>query len=96
MRRAAKVDGNQKAITEALRRAGWAVKPTHMIGQGWPDLVTARDTITGPINLLVECKMPGEKLTPDEQEFWDWWPGPKEIVYGPQDAVDKAAGWMRA
>ena len=36
--------------------------------------------------------MPGEKLTPDEAEFWEVWPGPKVIVYGGQDAVDKLAG----
>lgn len=87
MRRAAKVDGNQRTVVEALRRAGWTVRHTHMIGKGWPDVVAAKERL----NLLVEIKMPGEKLTPDEAEFWQTWPGPKVIVYSEQDAVDKAA-----
>ena len=94
MRRAAKVDRNQPLVVEALRKAGWTVRHTHMIGKGWPDVVAAKQHI----NLLVEIKMPGEKLTPDEAAFWNQWPGPKIIAYSEQDAVDKAAqlhtgGW---
>lgn len=86
MRRAAKVDRNQPAITAALRAAGWTVKPLHAVGQGFPDLAVAK---TG-VNLLVEVKMPGEKLTPDEIEFHAAWPGPIIIAYDEQDAIEKA------
>lgn len=86
MRRRAKVDRNQKVITAALRAAGWKVRPLHMVGGGWPDLAAAKPGM----NVLVECKMPGEKLTPDEAKFWDEWPGPKMIAYDEQDAIEKA------
>jgi Holliday junction resolvase len=86
MRRRAKVDRNQPAITAALRAAGWAVKPLHMVGQGFPDLLAGK----GGVNALVEIKMPGEKLTPDEVEFHATWPGPVIIAYDEQDAIEKA------
>lgn len=86
MRRRAKVDRNQPAITAALRAAGWVVKPLHAVGQGFPDLLAAKSRI----NVLVEVKMPGEKLTPDETEFHAAWPGPIIIAYDEQDAIEKA------
>ena len=89
MRRRAKVDRNQPEVTAALRAAGWKVRPLHMVGEGWPDLCAAQDDI----NVLVEVKMPGEKLTPAEEKFWAEWPGPKEIAYSGQDAVDKLWKW---
>lgn len=87
MRRAAKADRNQPEVTAALRAAGWTVRPTHMVGQGYPDLNAAKHGV----NLLVEVKMPGEKLSDDERKFHGSWDGPILIVYGGQDAVDKAA-----
>jgi hypothetical protein len=87
VRRAARVDGNQGEIVEALRLAGWAVHPTHQLGHGFPDLVVSKQGV----NLLVECKMPGEKLTPDEERFFNGWRGLIVIVFGAQDAVDKTA-----
>ena len=30
--------------------------------------------------------MPGEKLTPDQQEFWARWPGDKHIIYNEAQA----------
>lgn len=89
-RRAAKTDRNQKPIVAALRAAGWVVRPLHMVGDGWPDLAVAKHGL----NVLVECKMPKEKLTPDEAEFWETWPGPKVIVYDEQDAVDKLGAML--
>jgi hypothetical protein len=82
----AKVDRNQPPIVKALRTAGWKVRHTHTIGEGWPDVVIAKPDV----NVLVEIKMPGEKLTPDEAEFHATWPGPIIIVYSEQDAVEKA------
>lgn len=89
MRRAAKVDRNQSEVVAALRAAGWVVRPTHRLGQGFPDLCASRRRV----NLLVEVKMPGEGLTPDEKIFHDEWCGPLIVVYSGQDAVDKAHGW---
>lgn len=71
MRRAAKSDGNQKQIVRELRTLGFTVRHTHTIGQGFPDLVVGRNGIT----LLVEVKRDGEKLTPQEREFFEAWRG---------------------
>jgi len=86
----AKADRNQPQVVKALRAAGWAVRHTHTIGQGWPDLVVAKQGVTA----VVEIKMPGEKLTDAEVEFFETWPGAKMIVYDEQDAVDKAGALL--
>lgn len=36
------MDGNHKAITDALRAAGWHVQDCSRLGQGFPDLIAAR------------------------------------------------------
>jgi hypothetical protein len=38
MRRAAKVDNNQKTLVAAFRGMGASVRHTHMIGDGFPDI----------------------------------------------------------
>ena len=90
MRRRAKVDRNQPQIVATLRAAGWAVWHTHTLGRGWPDLCVAKPDV----NVLVEIKMPGEKLTPDEVVFHAEWPGPVVVVYDEQDAIDKLWEWQ--
>jgi Holliday junction resolvase len=66
-RRARRVDGNQPAIVDALRRVGFHVEITSHVGCGYPDLTAAR----GGRVVLVEVKDPSQppnkrKLTPDE------------------------------
>jgi len=66
-----KVDLNQREIVQGLRALGYTVRHTYTIGKGFPDLVIAKYGI----NLLVEVKRPGEKLTADEIEFFETWKG---------------------
>ena len=72
--RAARTDTNQKAIVFALRRLGCSVKPTHMVGDGFPDIVVGfRNS-----NYLFEIKDPDKppsarKLTPMENKFHIKW-----------------------
>jgi hypothetical protein len=66
----ARVDGNQAAITHALRQAGCLVQTTHTIGRGFPDLVIC--TPTGLL-ALIEIKTPGGKLTQDEVQWHAKW-----------------------
>lgn len=81
MRRAAKVDGNQKEIVKALRKVGYTVSHTHQIGQGFPDVIVG----ARGMNFLFEIKN-GEKppskraLTEDEKVFHDTWKGQVNIV----------------
>jgi hypothetical protein len=86
MRRAARVDRNQKEIVEHLRKRGATVQPLHTVGRGCPDLLVGY----GGQNYLVEVK-DGEKspsqrkLTPDE-DAWHWmWKGQVEVVTCPWD-----------
>ena len=84
MRRAAKVDGNHAAIVAALRAAGASVVSLAALGKGVPDLLVC----TSRWCRLVEVKMPGGKLTPDQVRFQVGWQGPPVvIVTSPVDAV---------
>lgn len=69
--RRSKVDANQRAIVTALRQAGVWVRSTAELGGGFPDLLTSyRGYVT-----LLEVKVPGKKLTPDQVRwFADWDP----------------------
>jgi len=83
MRRAAKVDLNQKQVVRELRAMGFSVRHTHTIGQGFPDLVIGK----GGVNLLVEVKREGEKLTEDEQNFFALWSGAAIVGYNAEQIV---------
>lgn len=87
-RRAARVDANQTEIVAALRRAGASVKPTHMVGDGFVDIVAG---YRGR-NLLIEIKdgskpPSARKLTPDEVRFHDEWRGEVLVVESVEDAL---------
>ena len=89
MRRRARIDANQGDIVNAFRRMGCTVHPTHMIGQGFPDIVVG---VAGA-NLLVEIKdgrkVPSKrKLTPDEKAWHDRWRGTVHIVESGADVEE--------
>ena len=75
MRRAARTDQNHSQIVAALRALGWLVKSTAAVGDGFPDLVIAKQ---GRV-LLLEVK-DGAKVASRRQltlaerrvreEFW--------------------------
>lgn len=84
MRRAHKVDRNQRAIVGALRKCGVAVQSLAGIGFGVPDLL-AYSTQSGYV--LLEVKMPGEKLNEDQERFHRQWPGRIHVVETIDDAL---------
>ncbi len=84
---AKRTDGNQGVIVFALREAGCQVRVLSSIGSGLPDLLVCFHDQMDWITCLMECKMPGEKLTTMEQLFWDTWPGLKFIVRSAEDAL---------
>ena len=97
MIRSAKVDKNQPAIVEALRKAGFAVVPLHAVGNGCPDLLVAKmnrcwlqevkceDGANSAKNRdLAKC------LTPDQHKFHYFWQGPIDVVWTPEEAVEAA------
>jgi hypothetical protein len=96
MRRAARIDGQHRAIVAALRAAGASVRSTAALGKGFPDLIVARpyDHTT----FLLEIKAPlgplggksdhGQSMNEDQIKFGTEWQGEFWIVRSPQQAVD--------
>ena len=70
MRTAAKIDRNQQAIVAVYREAGLLVLSLANMGRGVPDLLVGAP----PVLCLVEVKMPGNTLTPDQVRFHSLWP----------------------
>lgn len=68
MRRAAKVDENQTEIVKAYKAAGWSVRSTAQLGDGFPDLVVAPPWDADYV-FLVEVKKPKGKVNEDQEQF---------------------------
>lgn len=95
MRRAAKVDGNQAEIVEALRGIdGCIVQLLSAVGQGVPDLLVGYRGF----NFLFECKdetQPNHRheLTPDQQEWHAKWTGQVQKVFTVSEIISTMTGW---
>lgn len=93
MRRAGRLDANQREIVEALRAAGASVRSLASVGNGCPDLLVGY----GRVNTLLEVK-DGRKeparrrLKPLEQGFVDTWRGQVSVV----ESVDQALAIVTA
>lgn len=92
MRRAAKVDDNQREIVLALRAAGCSVLSLASIGRGAPDLLVGRGNANYALEVKDGKKSPSKrKLTPDEEAFHSGWRGHLVVVENVEDAL-KAVG----
>lgn len=92
---ARKVDGNQKAIVNALQARGASVEPLSRMGGGVPDLLIGYMGI----NILLEVKDPTAplpsnvsaldplKLNPAQREWHQEWQGQVHVVFSPEDAL---------
>lgn len=94
MRRAARVDDNQREIVEELRRVGCSVWSLAGVGKGFPDLAVG---VRGR-NLFLEVKDGSKppckrRLTPDEEAFHASWRGHVAVVESVEDAL-KIVGVM--
>ena len=93
-RRAARQDSNHGAVRLALEQAGCVCTNTHMVGNGFPDLVCGFRRDDGqPRIILIEVKdgsLPPsrQKLTPDEQRWFNLWPGDAWVVRSAKEAVE--------
>lgn len=86
--RAARTDANQKEIVAALRKVGCTVAPTHMVGDGFPDLVVGRVGINYLLEVKDGAKAPSARaLTEGEKKFHIEWRGMVDIVYSVDDAL---------
>lgn len=89
MRRAARVDGNQVEIIEALRGVGAAVQPLHTVGQGCPDLLVSFRQRMFLYEVKDGRKPPSaRKLTTHEKAWIANWKAPVYIVNSAAEALE--------
>ena len=82
----ARTDANQEEIVMALRAVGCSVTLLHRVGAGCPDILVGNPR-TGA-NLLIEVKMPGEKLNARERKWHAEWRGQVAIVESVEQAIE--------
>ena len=88
MRRASKVDANQKAVVAALVKIGCTVQHLHAVGEGCPDLLVGYHGKNYLIEIKDGAKPPSKrKLTPDQVEWHDKWQGQKAIAESEEGAI---------
>jgi Holliday junction resolvase len=81
LRRAAKVDANQKEIVSALRVAGATVEHLHAVGKGCPDLLIGYKGFNYLIEVKDGTKTPSQRrLTPDQVKWHANWFGQKIVI----------------
>jgi hypothetical protein len=80
---AAKVDGNQAEIVEALEKFGWTVISLARLGGGVPDLLCAKGWRT----VLVEVKTATGRLGSLQDSFRIAWPGELWVVRSVADVA---------
>ena len=92
MRRAAKVDANQTAIVEALRKAGATVQSLAAIGDGCPDLLVGINGWTLLMEVKDGEKVPSARKLTSDQVIWHsrWMGGTLCIV----ESVDSALRFL--
>lgn len=88
MRRAARVDANQKRIVEVFRKSGVSVADTSNQHSGYPDLTIG---YLG-YNILVEVKdgdksASARRLTPHQEKFRQNWKGEYRVVINEDEAL---------
>ncbi len=83
MRKHGKVDANQKAIVQALRKVGASVTSLAEVGGGTPDLLVGFRRRT----FVLECKVKGAKRTQAQIAWWFNFNGEGDIVYSETDAL---------
>ena len=89
MRRAARIDGNQKEIVDTYRRCGCSVHVTSAVGKGFPDIVVGKYGLNDLVEIKDGSKPPSEqKLTEDEARFFSRWQGSVKLVTTTQDVFD--------
>ena len=87
MRYANRIDANQNAIVEALRKAGAVVRIISQ-GDGIPDLLVGYKGFTILMEVKDGDKVPSaRKLTEAEQKFFDDWRGGMLVIV---NSIDEA------
>lgn len=90
-----KLDANTPAIINALHDLGWQWVDTHQLGDGFGDGIAVYREDDGTWQkILVEIKMPGEKLTAAERKFHERFLGLVKIWRCAEDVIRDTRGGM--
>ena len=88
MRRAAKIDDNQREIVSLFRDLGYSVLNLSAVGHGCPDIAVGKHGVTYLIEIKDGAKSSSRrKLTADEQAFYDNWRGSVDIIESVNDVL---------
>ena len=83
-----RVDANQKEIVSGLRKYGVSVTPTHMVGNGFVDLVCGWRGRNYLFEIKDQKKVPSARaLTPAESEWHSQWRGEAHIIESLEQAL---------
>ena len=94
MRRAARTDSNQTEIVKAFRTMGCSVHCTHMVGDGFTDLVVGFRGRNHLVEVKDGAKAPSQrKLTQDEAKFHREWRGRCDIVETINEVIALVNRW---
>jgi len=70
MRRAAKVDANQKEVAQTLERLGWWVVDLSKVGGGVSDLLVGKRGVLRLVEIKDGSKPPSARKLTDDQIKW--------------------------
>ncbi len=88
MRRAARIDANQREIIRALRAVGATVEPLHFVGRGFPDILVGFRGRNYLIEIKDGTKPPSKRrLTKDERAWHERWRGQVAVAESVDDAL---------
>jgi hypothetical protein len=83
-----RTDANQPEIVDAFRQLGWVVAITSGVGNGFPDLVVSKRSVTAVVEIKDGSQPPSKRdLTPKEKEFRDSWRGLYAKVESVRDVI---------
>jgi len=80
---AGRVDANHAECVKALRSAGMMATSTAMLGNGFADIIVGYRGL----NILLEIKSEGGRMTSDERQFHLTWAGQVAVANSPEEAV---------
>lgn len=83
-----RLDGNHRAVCDALRAAGMQVLSLAAVGGGCPDVLAGWRGVNVLLEIKDGTKPPSAReLTAAEQDFHATWPGQVRTVLSPEEAV---------
>ena len=96
-----RVDSNQPEIVDAFRKLGWAVSPTHMVGNGYPDITISKyGWLTMVVEIKNSLKAPSQRELKTAQKTFLFftWQGLRAVVKCKADviAIDQQAKALAA